>query len=175
MKTKFVSKFLTALMALFLASSMAIAQGGAGTAKAKSTAKSSKSDSAMSSTDKSPKSGDKAMSGMSSDKTQIDINTASKDELVKALPGVGDVTADKIIAGRPYSNKRQLVSKKIVTEKVYTKISDQIIAKQDSSAAAASGSSTAKSKSDTSGAGASGSMGSDQTASKGKKKKKGAQ
>jgi DNA uptake protein ComE-like DNA-binding protein len=66
----------------------------------------------------------------SADKTPlIDINSASKDEL-KALQGVGDVTAQKIIDNRPYKNKTQLVSKKIVSQSVYDKISGQIIAKQ---------------------------------------------
>jgi DNA uptake protein ComE-like DNA-binding protein len=64
------------------------------------------------------------------EKTQlIDINSASKDEL-KVLQGIGDVTAQKIIDNRPYKNKTQLVSKKIVSQSVYDKISGQIIAKQ---------------------------------------------
>ncbi len=62
----------------------------------------------------------------------IDINTADKKTLM-TLKGVGEVTADKIIAGRekaPYSGKDDLVKKKIITEKVYAEIKDQIIAKQ---------------------------------------------
>ncbi len=60
----------------------------------------------------------------------IDINSASKAELVKNLEGVGDVTADKIIKGRPYKGKDELVRKNIVTSKVYDQIKDKIIAKQ---------------------------------------------
>lgn len=61
---------------------------------------------------------------------KIDINSATKEELM-TLTGIGDATADKIIAGRPYKSKADLVSKKVVTKKEYAKIKGMIIAKQE--------------------------------------------
>jgi competence protein ComEA len=60
----------------------------------------------------------------------VDLNTASMSAL-EALPGIGEVTAKKIIAGRPYERKDQLVSRNIVTEAAYEKFKDAVIAKQN--------------------------------------------
>lgn len=57
----------------------------------------------------------------------ININSASGSQLDQ-LPGIGLVTANKIISQRPYSTIDQLLEKKAVSQKVFDQIKDKIIA-----------------------------------------------
>jgi len=59
----------------------------------------------------------------------LDINSATKEQL-DALPGIGEKFSQRIIDGRPYAKKTDLVRKKIIPQATYNKIKDQIIAKQ---------------------------------------------
>jgi competence protein ComEA len=57
----------------------------------------------------------------------LDINTASPDQL-KALPGIGDAYAKRIVDGRPYTAKNQLTTRGILPQKTYDGIKNMIVA-----------------------------------------------
>jgi competence protein ComEA len=59
----------------------------------------------------------------------LDINSATMEQL-DALPGIGEAYAKRIVDGRPYKMKTDLVRRKIIPQPTYDKIKDQIIAKQ---------------------------------------------
>jgi competence protein ComEA len=85
---------------------------------------------AVTSTPKAPTADARSMAAPKMD--TVDINSATAAEL-KMLPGVSESDAAKIIQGRPYSDKSQLVSKKVVSEPTYEKIKDHVVARQTKS------------------------------------------
>ena len=116
------STFLLTTLALSL-SGMAFAQGGApaDTSKKETPAQEKKEEQAEPKTHHVAHKVAKAPA--------VDINSASKEDLTK-LPGVTDEMAEKIVAGRPYTSRAQLVTKKILTAAEYRKIKAKVTAKK---------------------------------------------
>ena len=111
-----MTRLLALLTALFLVVGVAAAPHAVAQAKKDAPAAPAKADT-------------KAAAKPEAKKELVDINTAASDEL-KPLPGVGDAYSKKIIDGRPYAKKDQLVSRKILPQKTYDGIKGLIIAKQ---------------------------------------------
>ena len=62
-------------------------------------------------------------------KNLVDLNTASRARL-SALPSVDNALADKIIAGRPYSSRNDLVSKNVLPADTFEKIKGRVVARK---------------------------------------------
>ena len=106
-------RFFGFLLAFAMIANMGYAQGTAtSSGKDAAASKKTKSDTAATKTKKAD---------------LVDINAASKEDLT-ALPGIGDAYSQKIIDGRPYNSKRDLLTKKIVPQATYDQIKDKIIA-----------------------------------------------
>ena len=107
-------------VALLLFSGLSLAQSS-------SSGKSSSSSPAMAKSSGSSQAGGSMSKASSSN--LMDINSATKDQLA-TLPGIGDAYSQKIIDGRPYNQKTDLVRRKIVPQATYDKISSMIIARR---------------------------------------------
>ena len=68
---------------------------------------------------------DNKQSNLSNQSNLVSLNTATEAQL-DSLPGIGQVTAQKIISNRPYQSISQLIENKIVSQSVYLKIKDLI-------------------------------------------------
>ena len=54
------------------------------------------------------------------------VNTSTAAEMIAVLPGIGDVRAAAIVAGRPYAKPDDLVSKGVLTEALFANIKDVV-------------------------------------------------
>lgn len=114
MRMNCFARILVALFALTLVSGTLAAQNTTQTTSSKTTHAAKAKKSQMSA---------------SANEDLLDINSASKEQL-DALPGIGEKYSQKIIDGRPYAKKTDLVRKKIIPQATYKKIKDKVIAKQ---------------------------------------------
>jgi DNA uptake protein ComE-like DNA-binding protein len=121
------------LVLALIASTLSIAHAQASTTPSTDAAKSASAtatkaaDQTKSSAAGTSKQTKKEAEAKASDMAKYDLNTASKDDLMK-IPGIGAATADKIVAGRPWKQKSDLVHKGVMNKAMYDKASPYMIA-----------------------------------------------
>jgi len=129
-----VKKLLLLLSALVLATSLSFAQNDQTGTSTSSNQSTTTTTTTTKQARKSKKNADTSAADTSSKTSgKLDLNTATKDQLM-SLPGITDADAQKILDGRPYRAKNQLLSKGIISKDEYAKIKGQIVAHRSKTA-----------------------------------------
>ena len=68
--------------------------------------------------------------GDDDDRSRVELNSAGRKRL-RSLPGISDDEADKIMASRPYENRRDLVRKRVLSEDEFERVKDYVYVDQE--------------------------------------------